>query len=237
MIDHIYHIYKTFGFNDIEVHISTKPEKSIGSESDWKLATKALENALKIKKIKYQLEEGEGAFYGPKIDFHIKDALDRQWQCGTIQVDFSMPKRFELKYESKENTKETPIMLHRAIVGSLERFIGVLLEHYAGKLPLWLSPVQVKVMTVTDRNMKFAEKIYDKLKQEGIRVELDKKTQSISKKVREAQMEKINYMLTLGDKEEKSKTLAIRTRDGKVTFNVKVDTFIKNIKKEINSYK
>jgi len=235
MIDHIIAVYKTFGFKDIEVALSTKPEKSIGSDIDWEIATNALHAALKKKKIKYNINKGEGAFYGPKVDFNIKDSLHRSWQCGTIQADFSMPKRFNITYESQKNTKETPIMIHRAIVGSLERFIGVLIEHYAGKFPTWLNPSQVKVLTVTDRNIKFAEEILNKLKEQNIIAELDAKPHSIGRKVREAQLEQFNYIITIGDKEQKSKTLAIRTREGKVKFNIKITDFINQIKKEIEN--
>jgi threonyl-tRNA synthetase len=232
-IDHIRETYEDFGFKEILTFVATKPEKAIGSNADWELATKTLEKSLKTCKLKYGVKEGEGAFYGPKIEFNIRDALGRLWQCGTIQIDFSMPRRFEATYESKDNNKETPIMIHKAVVGSLERFIGILIEHYAGKFPLWLSPDQVRVMTVTEKNDKFAKEIYSKLKQEGIRVSLDIKPNSISKKVREAQLEKVNYMITIGDKEQKNKTLAIRTREGKVEFGIKIDKFIKDLKKEI----
>jgi len=232
-IEYIQETYKDFGFKEILTFIATQPEKSIGSKQDWDLATKSLEKSLDTCKLKYKIKEGEGAFYGPKIEFNIKDALGRLWQCGTIQIDFSMPRRFEATYEAKDNSKQTPIMIHRAVVGSLERFTGILIEHYAGKFPLWLSPEQVRVLTVTEKNDKYAKEIFKELKEAGLRVSLDIKPNSISKKVREAQLEKVNYMVTIGDKEQEKNTLAIRTREGKVKFEVKIDDFIKELKQEI----
>ncbi len=232
-IDYIQETYKDFGFEEILTFIATQPEKSIGSKQDWDLATKSLEKSLESCKLKYDIKEGEGAFYGPKIEFNIKDALGRLWQCGTIQIDFSMPRRFEATYEAKDNSKQTPIMIHRAVVGSLERFTGILIEHYAGKFPLWLSPEQVRVLTVTEKNDKYAKETFKKIKEAGLRVSLDIKPNSISKKVREAQLEKVNYMITIGDKEQEKNTLAIRTREGKVKFNVKIEDFIKELKEEI----
>lgn len=232
-IRHTKETYRDFGFSETLTFIATRPEKSIGSEENWNLATESLKKSLDACKLKYKIKEGEGAFYGPKIEFNIKDALGRLWQCGTIQIDFSMPARFEATYESKNNTKETPIMIHRVIVGSLERFIGVLIEHYNGKFPLWLSPEQVRVLTINEKNDKFAKEVYQTLRKENIRVFLDTKRNSISKKVREAQLEKVNYMITIGDKEQEKKTLSIRSRDGKVKFNVKIKDFIKDLKKEI----
>ena len=232
-IEYIQETYKDFGFKEILTFIATQPEKSIGSKQDWDLATKSLEKSLDTCKLKYKIKEGAGAFYGPKIEFNIKDALGRLWQCGTIQIDFSMPRRFEATYEAKDNSKQTPIMIHRAVVGSLERFTGILIEHYAGKFPLWLSPEQVRVLTVTEKNDKYAKEIFKELKEAGLRVSLDIKPNSISKKVREAQLEKVNYMVTIGDKEQEKNTLAIRTREGKVKFEVKIDDFIKELKQEI----
>ena len=225
-------IYKAFNL-DYELELSTRPEKAIGTKQMWDNAESSLEKALKKLKLPFKLNPGDGAFYGPKIDFHIKDSLGRKWQCGTIQVDFSMPEKFELEYDGKDGRKHRPVMIHRAILGSLERFLGILIEHYAGKFPLWLSPTQVKIITVTDRSNKFAEELKEKLEENNIRVELDSRHESISKKVRDAQKEKINYMITIGDKEIQSKKLAIRTREGKVSFNNSIDKFIKDIQKEI----
>src|SRR3989344_2959775 len=233
LMDFVEYVYKkVFNFNYI-VNLSTKPEKAMGDPKLWDKAEEALKNALKKKNIEFNIKEGEGAFYGPKIDFDISDILERKWQLGTIQLDFQMPLNFKATYEGKDGNKHTPIMIHRAILGSLERFIAILIEHFAGKFPLWLSPIQVKVLTLTDRNKEFAEEVFNKLKENNIRVELDERSESIGKKVREAQLEKINYSITIGDKEQEKKTLAIRTLDGKVQFNVKLDKFIKEILEEI----
>jgi len=219
------------------IELSTRPKKRIGSDKMWDKAEKALLNVLKKKKIKCKVNKGDGAFYGPKIDFHVKDSLGREWQCGTIQVDFSMPERFGLEYTDEKNKKQTPIMVHRAIYGSLERFIGIILEHLNGNLPLWLSPVQVKVLPIADKNMKYARQVEKQLKNVGIRVKLDERVESMSKKVRDAQIEKVNYMLAIGDKEQKAKTIAVRNRAGKVKFGVKLDVFIKSLKKDIEGRK
>ncbi|MBT6735404.1 threonine--tRNA ligase [Candidatus Woesearchaeota archaeon] len=229
-------IYETFGLK-YELELSTRPEKSIGSAAMWSDAENSLKNALESLKLDYQLNPGDGAFYGPKIDFHIKDSLGRSWQCGTIQVDFSMPEKFDLEYDGSDNRKHRPVMVHRAILGSLERFLGIMIEHYAGKFPLWLSPVQVKIMNVNDDVLKYANKIKEELEENDIRVELDDRNESISKKVRDAQNQKINYMVTIGEKEVKAKKLAIRTRDGKVSFGISTTKFIKDLKKEIEDKK
>ena len=224
-------IYSTFGLK-YNIELSTRPEKRIGTDKMWDKSEKTLENVLKKKKIKYKLNKGDGAFYGPKIDFHIKDSLGRTWQCGTIQLDFSMPERFDLTYEGKNGKKERPVMIHRTVYGSIERFIGMILEDFSGKLPLWINPNQIKIVTVNDRNNKFGREIFEKLKE--FRIELDNRNETISKKIREAQLDKFNYVITIGDKEEENKTLAIRTRDGKVTFGVKIEDFIREIREEIN---
>ena len=224
-------IYSTFGLK-YNIELSTRPEKRIGTDKMWDKSEKTLENVLKKKKIKYKLNKGDGAFYGPKIDFHIKDSLGRTWQCGTIQLDFSMPERFDLTYEGKNGKKERPVMIHRTIYGSIERFIGMILEDFSGKLPLWINPNQIKIVTVNDRNNKFGREIFEKLKE--FRIELDNRNETISKKIREAQLDKFNYVITIGDKEEENKTLAIRTRDGKVKFGVNIEDFIREIREEIN---
>ncbi len=237
VIDFVDYIYRdTFKF-EYGVELSTKPKNSMGDDELWEIAEKSLADALKGKKIKYKINPGEGAFYGPKIDFHIKDAIGRTWQCATIQVDFQMPQRFELTYEGRDGKKHVPVMIHRAILGSLERFIGILIEHFAGKFPLWLSPVQVKLMTVTDRSNEFAEIVKREMEERGIRVEVDNRNESIAKKVRDAQTDKIPYMITIGDKEVKEKCLAVRTLDGKVKFGVKVNDFINDILDEIKTRK
>ncbi len=225
-------MYKTFKL-DYHMELSTKPENHMGSDEVWETAENALKDALKEIKKDYKINPGDGAFYGPKIDFHIKDSLGRTWQCATIQLDFAMPERFELTYEGADGKKHTPVMIHRVVYGAIERFLGILIEHYAGKFPTWLSPVQVVLMTVTDRNERYAKEVFALMKQEGIRVELDDRSESISKKVRDNQVKRICYMITLGDKEQEHKTLAIRTRDGKVKFGVKVESFLEEITKEI----
>lgn len=225
-------MYKTFGFNKYEFEISTKPKKYVGSDRDWSKAINVLKNVLKKRKIKFDIDEGAGVFYGPKIDIKIKDSLGRKWQCATIQYDFNLPKRFDLTYEGKDGKKHRPLMIHRVIYGSLERFIGILIEHYAGHLPLWLSPIQVKIVTVNDHCIKFAEDIANKLKESSIRVEVDDRSESIGKKVRDAQLLKIPIIITVGEKEVKEKTIAVR-EDGKVNFGVDISNFIDKTAKKI----
>ncbi len=225
-------VYKEFGFKDYHVELSTRPKKYIGSLKNWKLAEASLKSALNSNRIKYKLNKEEGAFYGPKIDFYIRDSLNRSWQCGTIQVDFAMPERFKLSYEGKDSKKHIPVIIHRTLFGSIERFVGILLEHYSGKLPLWLSPIQVVLLTVTSKNEKYTNDVYEELKKNSIRVETDYRQETISRKVRDAQVKYINYIITIGDKEEIKKTLAIRTLDGKIKFDVKLDEFIKEIKND-----
>ena len=230
LIDRFYRVFN-FTYN---IELSTRPEKRIGTDKMWDKAEKALENVLKSKKAKYKINKGDGAFYGPKIDFHIKDSLDRKWQLGTIQVDFSMPERFDLTYDGEDSKKHRPVMIHRAIYGSFERFIGILLENFSGKLPLWLNPNQIRILTLNEDSKKFASEIFEKLKNENFRVELDDRNETIGKKVREAQISRFNYIITIGDKESASRKLAIRTRDNKVMFDVKTEGFIDKIKKEQN---
>ena len=237
-IKHVKYVYQeVFGF-DFYVELSTRPEKAMGNAKWWKLAEKSLKEALDESKCEYKLNPGEGAFYGPKIDFHIKDALGRSWQCGTEQLDFQMPQRFNVQYEGKDGSKHQTIMLHRTVLGSIERFMGILIEHFAGKFPLWISPIQVRILSVADRFNEYAEEVLDKLKEEGVRVEFDSRTESVGKKVRDAQLDKIPLILTVGEKEQNNKTVALRTLDGKVEFGVKADALIKRIcnnvgKKEI----
>ena len=227
--------YKQFDL-PYKIELSTRPKKRIGSEKVWDKAEKTLVSVLKKKKIKFKLNKGEGIFYGPKIDFNIKDSLGRTWQCGTLQLDFSMPERFDLVYIDKDNKRKRPIMLHRAIYGSLERFIGILIEHYNGHLPTWLSPVQVRVLSLTERNKKAAEKIHSQLIKEGVRSELNIEEAPVSGRIRNAEVSKVPFVVLIGDKEQKNKTLAIRHK-GKVKFNVRINSFIKNLKKEIDERK
>ncbi len=236
VLDLVLYIFKILKFTNYRARFGTKDksDKYIGSEDLWKKAEKDIESALKQKGINYIKEIGEAAFYGPKIDFVVKDVLGREWQLGTIQVDYNLPERFELSYEGSDGKKHIPIMIHRAPFGSLERFMGILIEHFSGKFPLWLSPVQVKILTLTDRNIPFAKKLMEKLKENNIRAELDEKPDTMNKKVRDAQLEKVNLIVTIGDKEEQNNSVAIRTREGKVTFGTKIDKFIENLLKEIN---
>ena len=234
LIDFIEYIYKKVFVFDYSVKLSTRPEKFLGDKKTWDYAEKALENALKKKKVAYTINEGDGTFYGPKIDFHINDSLGRSWQLSTIQLDYGMPLRFELTYEGKDGRKHRPVVIHRAIFGSLERFMAILIEHTGGVFPLWLAPVQVILLTVGEKNFDYAREILLELEERGIRVELDDRAESIGRKVRDAQLMKINYIVTIGDKEQEKKTLAIRTLDGKVNFGVKVNDFVKELIKKID---
>ena len=230
-------IYKKFGF-EYHVELSTKPDNSMGDPKLWEKAEETLAAAMKELKKEYKVNPGDGAFYGPKLDFHLKDALGRTWQCGTLQLDFQMPIKFNLKYMGADGTENhQPIMLHRTIYGSIERFIGVLLEHTAGKLPLWVSPVQVRILTIADRFNDYAEKKCKEMQEAGIRAEMDARPESISKKVRDAQMQQINYILVVGEREVADGTVTVRTRDNKVHGAKKVDEFIKEIVEEIKERK
>ncbi len=226
--------YKTFGFS-YKVELSTKPDNAMGSDEAWEKATAGLKSALDAKKIKYKINEGDGAFYGPKIDFHLKDCIGRTWQCGTIQLDFAMPEKFDLTYEGKDGKKHRPIMIHRVIYGSIERFLGILIEHYAGKFPLWLSPVQAIILNINDNHIKYGEELKKKLAENNLRIETDFRAETMPKKVREAQLKKIPLILTVGDKEQKSNTVAVRTLDGKVYFNIKPKDLIKKVQEIIES--
>jgi threonyl-tRNA synthetase len=220
-----------FGF-PYELEVSTRPEKSIGGDSDWEMATKALMDVLKQEGLAYEVNEGEGAFYGPKIDVKLKDALGRRWQCATIQCDFTMPERFDLSYIGSDGEKHRPVMLHRVILGALERFLGILIEHYGGAFPLWLSPVQAVILTVTDRNIPYGEKVYQRLCAEGIRVEQDFRNEKLGFKIREAQVQKIPYMLVIGDKEQETGTIAPRRRDGTDLKGMELERFLASIQEE-----
>ncbi len=237
VIELIDYFYKIFGFS-YRVELSTRPDKRIGSDEIWDLAENALRQALDKLNIAYKVNEGEGAFYGPKIDFHIKDSLGREWQCATIQLDFSMPERFKLEYIDENGKSKRPIMLHRTVYGSIERFTAILLEHYQGKLPLWLSPVQIKVLSFTERNTEHAEKIAKVLEQEGFRVERDFSSRTLDYKVREAELEKVPYIVVIGDKEQEQGTIAVRKRGNrKVEFGVKLQGFVQKLKQEIEEKK
>ncbi len=221
-------IYKQFGFK-YKVELSTRPENSMGSEEDWNTATSALQAALDDMKIDYEINEGDGAFYGPKIDFHLQDSIGRTWQCGTIQLDFQMPQRFDLEYVGEDGQKHRPIMIHRAIFGSIERFIGILIEHFAGKFPLWLAPTQVKILPITDRTLAYAEEVAAKLADNGIRCEVDKRNEKIGYKIREAKMDKVPYVLVVGDKEFEERTVNVNKRGDEEKTTVALDEFIATV--------
>ena len=224
-------IYKQFGFK-YKVELSTRPADSMGTEKEWNQATDALRAALDELGFEYEINEGDGAFYGPKIDFHLQDSIGRTWQCGTIQLDFQMPQRFELEYVGEDGEKHRPIMIHRAIFGSIERFIGILIEHFAGKFPVWLSPVQVKVLTITDRTKKYAESVCDMLKERGIRAELDARNEKIGYKIREAKPEKVPYVLVVGDKEAEEGTVNVNKRGVEEKTTVRAEDFAELVVRE-----
>ncbi len=232
IIDFVFDIMKDFGFNDFEIEVSTRPEKFIGEVKDWDIATQALKDSLDIKKISYQINEGDGAFYGPKIDIKLKDAIGRSWQCATIQCDFALPERFKMTYIDEEGKEKQPIMIHRAILGSLERFIGTLIEHYAGAFPLWLAPVQAMIISIKPDNDVFANQVKEDLQKNDFRVIIDTRNETLSKRIREGSLRKIPYLIILGDKEFQNKTLAVRKRGGDQK-NVKIEDFIEQIKKEV----
>ncbi|SKA22216.1 Ser-tRNA(Thr) hydrolase /threonyl-tRNA synthetase [Trichlorobacter thiogenes] len=225
-----------FGF-EYEMELSTRPEKSIGSDEDWDRATGALLGALKDTGRVFEINEGDGAFYGPKIDIKLRDCLDRRWQCATIQCDFTLPERFDLTYVASDGEKKRPVMVHRVILGSIERFIGVLIEHFAGNFPLWLAPVQAVVLTVTDNQIPYAQEVYKQLKSAGIRVQEDLRNEKLNFKIREAQLQKIPYMLVIGDKEVEQGTVTPRYRDGKNLQAMKPDEFIAFVESETKAYK
>ncbi len=229
-------MYKKFNL-PYRIELSTKPEKRIGSDKQWDMAEKILEQVLKKLKVNYKINKGDGAFYGPKIDFHLKDSLNREWQCGTIQLDFAMPDRFDLTYYGEDSKEHRPVLLHRTALGAIERFIGILLEHTNGNLPTWLSPIQARIISFTDRNIKSCEKLKKQFEAQNIRVDTDTKNETVNNKIRNAEMLHIPYIICLGDKEEKNKTLAIRPRGKKPEFGVKTDAFLEKIKKEIEERK
>ncbi|HNC42247.1 MAG TPA: threonine--tRNA ligase, partial [Nitrosomonas sp.] len=228
-IDLLKQVYKDFGFDAILVKLSTRPQKRVGSEQQWDDAESALESALEAKKLDWQIQPGEGAFYGPKIEFSLRDSLGRVWQCGTLQLDFSMPARLGATYVSEDNLKKTPVMLHRAILGSLERFIGILIENYAGALPVWLAPVQVAVLNISKNQMEYAQEIEKALSSNGIRVLLDLRNEKISYKIREHSLQKIPYQIIVGDEEVNGNIIAVRNRLNKDMGQMTVANFIECI--------
>ena len=236
VVDLIDKVYKVFNFT-YHIELSTRPENSMGSDEDWENATNALINALNELGLDYIVNEGDGAFYGPKIDFHLKDTIGRTWQCGTIQLDFQLPQRFELEYVGEDGEKHRPIMIHRVIYGSIDRFMGLLIENFAGAFPLWLSPEQVRVLSLTERNCDYASEIVSKLRENNLRVEVDNRNEKIGYKIREALNEKIPYLIIVGDEEEKNKTISIRGRGFENKSGLQLDDFIARLKQEIATKK
>jgi threonyl-tRNA synthetase len=226
------HLYKTFGLS-YHLELSTRPEENtIGADDEWETATNGLKEALDAWGKEYKVNEGDGAFYGPKIDFHIRDALDRTWQCGTVQLDMALPRRFELEYTDEDGARKMPVMLHRAIFGSIERFFGILIEHFGGRFPLWISPSQTRVICVADRHQDYADEICRQIKSAGLTCEVDHSHESVGKKVRNAQIDQVNYILTVGDKEVEHKTLNLRTRDNIVHGELELKPFLEKITEE-----
>ena len=233
LIDLTFDVYRDFGFENIEMALSTRPEERVGEEKLWDKAEESLKISLENKGLDYTLQPGEGAFYGPKIEFTLRDSLGRRWQCGTIQLDFSMPDRLGASYIAEDGSKNTPVMIHRAILGSLERFIGILIEHYAGNLPLWLAPVQAVVLNITDAQAEYAQKVQKMLINEGVRVNIDLRNEKIGYKIREHTIQRIPYLLVVGDREVESQTIAVRTREGKDQGSMKVEALLKLFSEEI----
>jgi threonyl-tRNA synthetase len=233
VINLIFETYRTFGFEDFNVELSTKPEKHIGSDEIWETATNALKAALQHQQISFKINEGDGAFYGPKIDFHIKDCLKRSWQLGTIQLDFSMPQRFGLTYMAQDNTEKTPVMIHRAVLGSLERFLGILIEQYAGALPLWLSPEQARVLPISEKTNEYATTVQKKLSEAALRCGVDLSDEKIGAKIAKSHGEKIPYMLVVGPKEAQSSTISVRIRGGQDARTVPLEQFLSVAGKKI----
>ena len=232
-IDLLFSVYKDFGFDEVLVKLSTRPEKRVGSDEIWDKAEKSLELALNNKALDWELLPGEGAFYGPKIEFSLKDCLGRVWQCGTIQVDFSMPGRLEAQFVADDGSRQTPVMLHRAILGSFERFVGILIEHYAGAMPVWLAPIQLQLLTITDNQHEYAKKIQETLRNNGFRANTDLRNEKIGFKIREHTLQKVPYLLVLGDKEVEAGTVAVRTRSGVDLGVMSVEDFISHMNEAI----
>ncbi len=232
-IDLLFEVYRDFGFEEILVKLSTRPEKRVGADAIWDKAEKSLEDALNHKDLEWELQLGEGAFYGPKIEFSLRDCLNRVWQLGTIQLDFSMPERLGAHYIAEDNSKQVPVMLHRAILGSLERFIGILIEHYAGAMPVWLSPVQAVIMNITDRQAEYAEYCVKRLRDNGFRVESDLRNEKIGYKIREHTLMRVPYLLVVGDREMEQGTVAVRTRTGEDLGSLPMDEFIKRLDEDV----
>jgi threonyl-tRNA synthetase len=228
----MHHIYAAFGFSDVHIELSTRPDKAIGSDEMWATAEGALAHVLESEGIDFQLNPGEGAFYGPKIDFHIRDVMGRTWQCGTIQVDFAMPERLDITYTGADNEEHRPVMIHRAMLGSIERFMGILLEHYGGNLPTWLAPVQVLVLSVSDRHAGYAAEVVEALRLAGLRADLDDRSESVGKRIRDGQLQKVPYLLVVGDREQDAKAVSVRAR-GDEKGDVSLEEFVREVAAEV----
>ena len=233
VLDLVVYILQTFGFNEYDVYLSTRPEKYVGTLENWDAATNALQNALEVKGLEYEIDPGEGVFYGPKIDIKIRDVLGRSWQCSTVQVDFNLPERFDMEYIGEDGKPHRPIMVHRALFGSLERFFGILIEHYAGAFPLWLAPVQVTLLPIADRHHNYAHRIYQELRNANVRVELDTRNEKVGFKIREAEVNKIPYMVIIGDKEVENQTLSVRHKGEGDLGSMTLDEFRDRLLHEI----
>jgi threonyl-tRNA synthetase len=235
VLDFSLHILRSFGFSDIHAYLSTKPEKSVGETERWLAAEVALEESLKRAGVEYELDRGGGAFYGPKIDLKVNDAIGREWQLSTIQFDFNLPERFDLAYIGEDGQPHRPYMVHRALLGSLERFFGVLIEHYAGAFPVWLSPVQVALIPIADRHVDYAKAVSEQLRKAGLRVMVDVRSERMNAKIRDAQNQKIPYMLVIGDKEVENDQVALRLRSGENPGPMPVSVFLDRAKEDIRT--
>jgi threonyl-tRNA synthetase len=235
VLDFTLFILRTFGFDNYDIYLSTRPDKYVGTEEGWKKATDALDKALHAKGLKYEEDPGEGVFYGPKIDIKVRDSLGRQWQCSTIQVDFNIPERLDINYRGTDSREHRPIMIHRALMGSLERFFGVLIEHYAGAFPVWLSPVQISILPIAERHAEYCRDLMSTLLKEDIRVEIDEDNEKIGYKIRRASVSKTPYMCIIGDKEISSNTVNIRKRNGENTGEMTIEGLISFLKEQITN--
>ena len=227
-------LYNMFDFTNVKIGLSTRPEKSMGTEEDWESATQALKNALDQRGMEYTIQEGEGAFYGPKIEFILVDTMGREWQCGTVQVDFNLPVNFDMKYIASDQSRKRPVVIHRALYGSIERFMGIILEHFKGHLPFWISPVQARILTVTDDQAEYAKELHEKLSAHGLRVERDTSGDKLGAQIRKAQLDKVSWMLVLGKKEQENKTITVRYNDGKQEFGLTLDQLLAQADRLIN---
>jgi len=235
LIDLVYSVYADFGFNDIIVHLSTRPDNRVGDDAIWDKAEAALAQALDTKQLPWRENKGDGAFYGPKVDFSLRDCIGRVWQCGTIQVDFSMPGRLGAEYVAEDNSRRVPVMLHRAILGSLHRFIGILLEEFAGHLPPWLAPQQASVLTITDKQHAYADEVANSLENQGFRVRADLRNEKIGLKIREHTLQRVPYLLVTGEREVENRTVAVRTRSGEDLGSMTLEAFADRLNADIAS--